>query len=599
MQTAVIGDEHSDVPVVLPTAAIELDAFRLIHGGDTFWCGVLLGGCGARLSDKLYVDRQCHFQHYPQGHAEAPEALCRRRGVGEASADHLYVKHALHASLDGHGRAARFSYPDPVGSVLDVDLDDGRRLRVHLDGRVRPSWGDGVPILAADAPLEPGTFSRCRYVYRVRLQADGAERRVWIGTEGLAHPTEWAPLAECGWGADGLVTDAATRILRGGPVGTGRRPVPEPVPEPVTRLIRGLESAQRAGTVEHVRRLCAGADRFLAELEPSARAAAEEALGEARDWLHVHASYQAGVFADLAGAVREQRAWDVRAQLAQALTLTRRGASAAEQAVLDEARAFLRAKDHPASTAPVHRPPALRANPYAVAAQPRRRTPRRSVASLLQHERVRERDERLAAVKRVRKAVKHLQRPGLSRGERRGKIAELKRAMEQAGDALPIAELRRTRALVREQPGKERPAQGQARARESRPREPRPTQRQPEALSQTVLASAAAAVRGALKRTARGQGTVTWAHLRKQLGSALPQMSELDRQRVILLVDAAAKPDEPLLSCVLAAREPQLAEAYRQSANAQGLHLPAEDRELLRDIIDADLRRTHDYWRTR
>ncbi|GAA0899573.1 hypothetical protein GCM10009574_084570 [Streptomyces asiaticus] len=28
VQTAVIGDEHSDVPVVLPAEAIELDVFR-------------------------------------------------------------------------------------------------------------------------------------------------------------------------------------------------------------------------------------------------------------------------------------------------------------------------------------------------------------------------------------------------------------------------------------------------------------------------------------------------------------------------------------------------------------------------------------------
>ncbi len=59
VQTAVIGDEHSDMPVVLPTEAIELDGFRHSHAHDTFWRGLLLGGCGARLAHKLYVDRQC------------------------------------------------------------------------------------------------------------------------------------------------------------------------------------------------------------------------------------------------------------------------------------------------------------------------------------------------------------------------------------------------------------------------------------------------------------------------------------------------------------------------------------------------------------
>ncbi|WP_318218968.1 hypothetical protein [Streptomyces sp. SCL15-6] len=263
------------MPVVLPVEAIELDAFRRRHRGDSFWCGLLLGGCGARLADKLYVDRQCHFQHYPHGQ-HADEEGCRRRGVGESSADHLYVKGALATSLADHGRAARFSYPDPIGSVLDVDLDGGLQFRVHLDGNVRPVWGDGIPILGADVPLEPGTLSRCRYVYRVRLQSEGMGRRVWIGTESLARPTEWVPLAECGWTTDGLVTEAAKRILKNTP--SVPPPRTQPVPEAVTRLIRGLEAAQRSGTVEHVRRLCAGSDSFLQTLESHARAEAQQAL---------------------------------------------------------------------------------------------------------------------------------------------------------------------------------------------------------------------------------------------------------------------------------------------------------------------------------
>ncbi|MFG2350311.1 hypothetical protein [Streptomyces phaeochromogenes] len=47
MQTAVFGDEHSDVPVVLPTEAMMLDLFRRADAHDTFWCGLLLGGCDA------------------------------------------------------------------------------------------------------------------------------------------------------------------------------------------------------------------------------------------------------------------------------------------------------------------------------------------------------------------------------------------------------------------------------------------------------------------------------------------------------------------------------------------------------------------------
>ncbi|MDI1456479.1 hypothetical protein ACWDU8_05790 [Streptomyces sp. NPDC003388] len=64
-------------------------------------------------------------------------------------------------------------------------------------------------------------------------------------------------------------------------------------------------------------------------------------------------------------------------------------------------------------------------------------------------------------------------------------------------------------------------------------------------------------------------------------------------------MDAASQRDEPLLSSVLTAGDPQLAEGYRLSANLHGGDLPADDRELLRDVIDADVRQTHACWRPR
>ncbi|MER6039049.1 hypothetical protein ABT133_34975 [Streptomyces sp. NPDC001835] len=67
-------------------------------------------------------------------------------------------------------------------------------------------------------------------------------------------------------------------------------------------------------------------------------------------------------------------------------------------------------------------------------------------------------------------------------------------------------------------------------------------------------------------------------------------MTHQERQRLIALVDAAPHRDEPLLSSALAAADPQFAEAYRLSANLFSVHLPADDREQLRDGIDADIR---------
>ncbi|MEU5958243.1 hypothetical protein [Streptomyces sp. NPDC047525] len=578
MQTAVIGDEKSDVPVVLPTEPIALDAFRQAHTDDEFWCGLLLGGCGARLSSKLYTDRQCHFQHNPQKSGQT--LTCRRRGIGESSADHLYMKAALQSSLTDRGRTARFTYPDPIGSLVDVHLEDGALLRVHLDGQVRPAWGGPAPILATGVALEPGTLARCRYVYRVRFEPDGVSRRVWIGTEALAHPTEWTPLAECEWGAEGPLTEAAARILREDLAAPAARS--QPLPEAVTHLIRGLETAQRSGTVEHVRRLCDGSGPFLGTLEPYARAEAQQALDEALVWLEGHAGYQQQQFADLKRAVDEGRAWDVREHYNQATALTRRGASAAELQVLTEARAFLQEKNHrPAADTATPRERALHrtAPPQARAtAWPRRTLTAQPYSG--------KRAQQVAAAQKVRRLLGDLQRPNVSAARRAKKIRDLKAAVEQARDALAWTDRQRVRAMLKDdvaaQPATSRSA-------------PPPTL----SLSAEALASAAAAVRGALKRTARAQQMVTWTDLKDQLGSALPRMSEEDRRELIARVDEVAQRDEPLLSSILAAGDPQLAEAYRLSLINQGGHLPPEDREALRDVIDADVRQTHAYWRHR
>ena len=54
-----LGNADSEEPLMLPLEAIELDAFRRLHRSDTFWCGLLLGGCGGQSTTKLYTDRAC------------------------------------------------------------------------------------------------------------------------------------------------------------------------------------------------------------------------------------------------------------------------------------------------------------------------------------------------------------------------------------------------------------------------------------------------------------------------------------------------------------------------------------------------------------
>ncbi|MGG7568948.1 hypothetical protein [Streptomyces sirii] len=128
---------------MLPLEAIELDAFRHQHQHDTFWCGLLLGGCGGQLNTKLYTDRVCHFAHNP-GPADQPH-VCGRRSRGVASADHLYVKSAAASWLEGRGEQSRFDYARPggapVGSVVDIWWQRGA-LRVHLDSAVDLVWDE-------------------------------------------------------------------------------------------------------------------------------------------------------------------------------------------------------------------------------------------------------------------------------------------------------------------------------------------------------------------------------------------------------------------------------------------------------------------------
>ncbi len=584
---------------MLPTEAIELDVFRRAHAHDTFWCGLLLGGCGARLAHKLYIDRQCHFQHYPQANG-APHA-CRRPKVGESSADHLYVKSAMSQSLLEHGRAGRFAFPPPIGSLLDVDLEDGIALRVHMDGSVPPDWACGrTPVLGPGVVPNSGVLSRCPYVYRVRCESDGADRRVWIGTQSMAHPTEWVPLADCSWTDDGLITPAATEILRKRRSDTGPAPAEAPrrsgaLPESVTRFIRGLEAAQRTGTVEHVRRLSAGSRSFLDSLEAPARAAAEEALGEARAWLAGHEAYQQRVFADLAQAVTEKRAFDVRSQLRTATTLTRRGASSSEQRILTMARTFLRQQDHlpdPGRARTVLTPSPSptrttrkRAKPEEGARSQKTPTKKNEARKEKKPNPARmERRERRAAVLQARSALQRLDqrfRLHLTADEQRNLIEELAAAVQIAGDWLSTAERQEARSWTRKltQPKKQT---GERQARRD--------------LAPHVLESAAAAVRGALKKAAREQTTTSWARLEQQLGSALPRTTLADRVQILTLVDQAAPVDQALLSSLVAAGDPDMTTSYRKVADALGLDVPADDDDL-RDVLEADVQQVHHHWR--
>jgi hypothetical protein len=572
VQTAVIGDEHSDVPIILPTEAIELDVFRRGHQQDTFWCGLLLGGCGGQLATKLYVDRQCHFQHNPLPNG-APNT-CRRPSVGESSADHLYVKSAMSRSLLEYGRAARFAFPPPIGSLVDVDLEDGLSLRIHMDATVRPDWGrQGAVILGPGVLPDPDVLAGCPYVYRVRCDSDGANRRVWIGTQSLARPTEWVPFSECTWTDEGLLTPAASRILRDRSASGSQPAAPGPtagrgaLPESVVTFVRGLEAAQRTGTVDHVRRLCNGSSSFLDGLSSTARAEAERVLAEARAWLATHEEYQRRIFKDLEAAVRERRAWDVRSGIQQAASLTRRGASAEEHRILAAARAYLRGHDYAdqspaqaASRRQLHYGPAPAAAKGPGPAKSKK--PNRAKESAAKARALLERLDRESDL--------------LADEELAQLVEELTRAANIAGPNLRDPERKRV-AIWGRKARQRRPARTPATQPRSRTKPA--TTGKPESPARVKLDPLAAAVKSILQKAAATGTTLTWAQIRAQLPPGLPALERSQQTAVLIQVDRSRAGTAPLLSALVTGADHDMHPAYPRIAAAAGRSAPRGDLE--------------------
>ncbi|MGW2082132.1 zinc finger domain-containing protein [Streptomyces sp. NPDC001939] len=350
IQTAVLGSVDSEEPLLLPLEAIELDSFRHRHEHDTFWCGLLLGGCGGQLTTKLYTDRVCHFAHHPD--PDGLPQVCGRHARGVASADHLYVKSAAAAWLHGRGEQARFDYPQPdgapIGSVVDIQWRRGG-LRVHLDQAVTPQWdADTEPVLGVSVPVDRDTLIRRWYVHRVRLDSEGTARRVRIGTEAFARSTEWFGLDECEMTERGLSTPAVERIIRA-------RHTPPPsqwpasktkkMPAPQARaqaLLSRLADVRRLGSVVLVNRVC-GEIAVLSGVEHETQTQLTAAVESANRWLEEQTEARRDLFSRLNQAVNSQSTRQVRRLLAHVNAAASRNRTETENAIVDAAAGHLAA----------------------------------------------------------------------------------------------------------------------------------------------------------------------------------------------------------------------------------------------------------------
>ncbi|MFJ5927632.1 hypothetical protein ACIQF6_34055 [Kitasatospora sp. NPDC092948] len=349
IQTAVLGGADSEEPLILPLEAIELDAFRREHTEDTFWCGLLLGGCGTQLTTKLYTDRVCHFAHLPD-----PTGLhvCERRARDVSSADHLYVKSAAIAWLLDQDHPGAVHLREPLGSVVDIAWEHGTRgLRLHLDGAVAPVWDDDLiePVLGATVPVDVDTLVRRRYVHRVRLDSAGTSRRVRIGTQAPARDTEWFGLDECHMSPDGFRTPAVEEILAARsvprPGGTGYRRAAG-TPNTAARakaLLRRLANGRKLGSVVVVTGIVEEI-RSLGPLDPLIRSQVDQALQDLDQWFAVQAKARQDLFARIDQAVRDQESNRVH----QLLLLA--NATASHERTTSEETTVAAAAEHLAAT---------------------------------------------------------------------------------------------------------------------------------------------------------------------------------------------------------------------------------------------------------
>ncbi|MEU5951482.1 competence protein CoiA family protein [Streptomyces sp. NPDC047525] len=201
--------------------AAELTRWRQLHPRYTYWCGSLLGGCGEPLTDRRYHSKVCHFAHHPHH-------TCTRTANGEDSADHLFMKRALHNWIGSQGCKGAVHLPKsatPPGSMIDVDLKGSlRQLRFRLRPDSNGSWGlapgntdapgdkeaDWVFGLGGPAPKE--LLDGVGYVFRIRFETHGAERCPYLGVQQRGKGTEWTPFATAALTTDGLSTPTVDEI---------------------------------------------------------------------------------------------------------------------------------------------------------------------------------------------------------------------------------------------------------------------------------------------------------------------------------------------------------------------------------------------------
>ncbi|MFI0036204.1 hypothetical protein ACH4NS_12025 [Streptomyces mutabilis] len=606
IQTAVLADPESDDPVVCPTDANELDAFREEFAGTTLWCGILLGGCGGQLLTRRGNIRVSHFAHFPDPEGLLPE--CGRRSRGVASADHLYVRAATQTWLRRQGHTPRYRYIDhddvPVGSLVEIELD-GRTLLLHMDPTTTPDWDAAQ---ASDIILGPGvqvdyrTLVRRGYVNRIKFVSEGNQRVMMLGTELPMMGTDWDfELADCTIDEHGrLITPVVTR-LKAARAAAERAPVPRPrsekpeAPVQIGTLIRLINNAVQKEETTTVRELRDTARLQVPRCEGQALEHLQHAIDHANDLLAEQDRVRRRLFASLDEAVRNGHVYKVTTLSPQVRRFLQ-----GDPVTTPQEACILKAADTLLREARQQAAQKRRAADERRAAAAREWERRRAAAAQEQQAQrvtqVQERKARNRARGQVQSITGRLRRETLSAQQQKHLVEELVLAAKEAGDHLSEAEQHKVNEWGKRITALEEPDTTEKTSPAAQPLR--------DAITGPVrlpdrLVPAVAAVRGALKKAARTRTATSWNRLEQQLGSALPTLTSNERVQVLVQVDRSTAGDEPLLSSLLAAGDPHFAyQYYRHVLTALGLDAPDNDEDL-RDVVEADAEQVFTDWHFR
>ncbi|MCX4581328.1 small VCP/p97-interacting protein [Streptomyces sp. NBC_01571] len=540
IRTAVFGSPGSDDPALCPETPDELDAFRLEHADVTIWCGTMFeGGCGRRLTTRRCTDKICHFAHY----GTSDESVrCARTGRGKDSADHLYAKAHLAAWLHAQGLTAQFTYPEPLGSAVLVQFEDGRTLLVHLDRNQPADWnGDFWEIILGPGVRVPAHILNERgYVQRLRFEdRPGGGRVMRFGTEHPSQGTTWDSLDNVTLTPKGLNTTTRPDAVRA-PLTDDPRPRQPAAPtrRAIIDIAPRPNGASTARQDDAVKLAVMHLDRALRE-QPELLYTRVGAIKRLLEKDHLPENVARLRLALKRGQEGLDQRTRERESLLQELQQT------PTYALLTQVSNLMNDGNVSAVEREVHRLAREKVN----AEQAARR---------------RQQQEQNAAQRRQREAEQRAWR------EQRARAHEQEEAEQRA-----LWEQHEVAREHEEAERRERAERAEARLRAAA--------QQAENERAEKIAYLAPFVLGALKKAAREARVTTWLEIRERTGQRdLVRLSYEDRLSVLQAVEKKTKPDAPLWSTILAATgTPEALHLYRDLAAHLRRPVPDDDTELL------------------